>query len=805
MAWRDLLYSINIFRNLEYPYTLLLIIPLIVFLVYFIRKDFIKLKEDDEIKKRRILVQRIIIISRSIIFTLLLIAIATPYVHDNKEVKGDIRLKVLFDNSTSMQLIEQLPQNFFDELKKKVETEVVHVGLKEKSDVGDAVLTNLSPFESILLITDGNINEGSSLSDVAFYAKRINSTINAVSLNTIKDDVAVSLIGPSKVMENVENTFTVHLSKAGKISEVSLTVLVDDRVIIEKTTDKDYFDFKQIFNEGFHKIVVKTNIKDYFTQNNIFYKTVKAVSKPKILYYSTKPSSPILTLLRQVFEVETTSTLPSDTDLRNTLKNYYGLIVNDVNVKDIDSKSEIIDEYLVDGNGMLVIGGENSFNNGRYRNSIFEDLLPVIVGKPGKKPGDINIVIVIDISGSQGAAFGQYKGLDVGKMLAFTVLDNIQTNNYVAVIAFNLEARPVAVPLKYLFEHKNIRDKISSLKDGGGTRIDAGLLYAYSLLQAGAGSKNVILISDGVQPTGKGMVVEAAKLLANDGIKVFTVGVGEKTDENLMIKIADLTNGIYFRATDASRVKLLFGDTEETKPGERPGLFIINKAHFITQGINEIRGTISGFNQVTPKTAARLLVTTTSGEPILTVWRRGLGRVAALSTDDGTNWAGDLLGKDASIIITRTVNWIIGEPDRKEKENINVQDTVIMQPTDLVIKSQKHPTSPEHNFYKIDENTYITTITPVIIGFQEVLGAIFASNYPTEYLEVGMNPQLKSIVEVTGGKVFSKTDYSGISSHVLTRSKRTISINTPLRWPFIVAAIMLFLAEIFIRRYLRKE
>src|SRR3989344_5614010 len=683
MGLLNFLNSINVFKNLEYPYLLLLIIPLAVFSFYILRKDFIKLKEDEDVRRRRVLVQKIVIVSRCLIFLLLLIAIATPYVHQEKTLQGDTRLKILVDNTTSMQLIEQLPNNFFEEIKKKVETEIISVGFREKSDIGDAVLSNLGPFESVLLITDGNVNEGSSLSDVALYAKKLNSTINAVALNTIRDDVAVSVIGPAKVM-----------------------------------------------------------------------------------YYSTKSTSPILTLLRQVFEVETTATLPSGTDLKNALKDFYAIIVNDVSSKDIEDKAAIIDEYLIDGNGMLVIGGGKSFNNGRYKNTVFEDLLPVIVGKPGKKPGDVNIVIVIDISGSTGSAFGAGKAVDVEKMLALTVVDSIEPTNYIAVIAFNTEARPVVVPLKQLFEHKNIKDRIASLVDGGGTRIHAGLLFAHSLLQAGSGSKNVILISDGKQRE-ESLAIEASKLLANDGIKIFTVGVGEKTNEDLMIKMADLSNGIYFRATDASRVKILFGDFEESKQGEKPGLFILNKAHFITQGLDEIKATVSGFNQVAPKTAARLLVTTSNGEPILTVWRRGLGRVAALSTDDGTNWAGDLLGRDASVMITRTVNWIIGEPDRKEKENVNVQDTVVFQPTDLIVKSQNQPTSKDHSFFKIDENNYITTITPIKTGFQEVLGAVFASNYPTEYVEVGMNPQLKSIVEVTGGKMFSKTDYSGMASHVV--------------------------------------
>ena len=52
---------------------------------------------------------------------------------------------------------------------------------------------------------------------------------------------------------------------------------------------------------------------------------------------------------------------------------------------------------------------------------------------------------------------------------------------------------------------------------------------------------------------------------------------------------------------------------------------MVNKNHYITSDL-DINGTITGFNDVTPKPGAQKLVAMTDGKPVLTAWRYGLGR-----------------------------------------------------------------------------------------------------------------------------------------------------------------------------------
>ena len=109
----------------EYPYALFAIIPIMLVLFFLIRKDFVKLVEDALVLKRRKLVQRIMLGTRFVIFMLILIAIASPFIEHEKVIEGDTFLKILIDNSTSMQVLEPFEENIIAELKKKIEVAVL--------------------------------------------------------------------------------------------------------------------------------------------------------------------------------------------------------------------------------------------------------------------------------------------------------------------------------------------------------------------------------------------------------------------------------------------------------------------------------------------------------------------------------------------------------------------------------------------------------------------------------------------------------------------------------------------------------
>ena len=785
------------YAHMEYPWALAFAVIFVPLLFWLLRKEFLLLKESIDVKVQKRKVKRLMYLTRTLIILLLLGAIASPYIQRQHIIDGDAFIELLIDNSTSMALFQDVSQSLASNLEKKTTTEVKVIGSYTTSNIGDSVLSSIKPHGSILLLSDGNANTGADLGDVALFAAKLNATVNAIRLAPIHDDASVEIIGPAKTLENADNKFTVLINRVGNVKAVHVTLTLDGESVYDKVTLESVVSVTRQLPQGNHQLTAKVELSDYFPNNNVFYKTVRVVPQPKILLFTEK-STPLETLLKQLYVVEPTTSLPGD------LSPYYAVVVNDVGAAKLDSSTDVLNDYIADGNGMVVFGGEASFEKGSYRNSVFETLLPVLVGNPEKKPGDIALAIVVDVSGSQGAPFGKFTNTaDFSKAATLEIMRTVKLDTPVALVAFNTQAYLLsdATPV---FGKQNVEELVSRLKWGGGTNIAAGLLKAMQVLGAVSGSKNIVLMSDG-KTQNEGAAYEAARYAANSGIKIYTVGVGPTTNEKTMMDIAELTNGIYFRATDESRLKILFGpvDEQEAKSGKMD-LVVLNKNHFITDNY-EPNATLYGFNQVSPKGAGRLLATTSTGQPILTVWRLGLGRVAAMSTDDGSKWAGNMLASGNSRIITRTVNWAIGDPERKSEAFVDAKDTRLNEPALVTIKSKVPPSAQDVVFYKIDEDVYTGSILPKQVGFQQTAGAEFAVNYEQEFGDLGVNKELEGIVSSTGGRMFDANDVKGIVEHAKTRAKREVNEREYLRWPLVVLAIAIFLLEIFIRRVIRKE
>ena len=104
------------------------------------------------------------------------------------------------------------------------------------------------------------------------------------------------------------------------------------------------------------------------------------------------------------------------------------------------------------------------------------------------------------------------------------------------------------------------------------------------------------------------------------------------------------------------------------------------------------------------------------------------------------------------------------------------------------------------SFIKTDVNFYNAKFNPTRTGFYNFLGADAAVNYRHEFMDLGIDEKFIKLVEQTQGKVFDKDDILGILDFVKEKSKRIKVNRTDFKWPFLVAALILFLVEIGLRR-----
>ena len=251
------------------------------------------------------------------------------------------------------------------------------------------------------------------------------------------------------------------------------------------------------------------------------------------------------------------------------------------------------------------------------------------------------------------------------------------------------------------------------------------------------------------------------------------------------------------------KLKILFGEPKKRNEGESFGLFVIDSSHFITKGL-DLDATLTGYNQVIPKTSANILITTDGGEPALIEWHYGLGKVVTLPVFAGDN-LGELLNEHNSKLISRTINYLIGDPERKKPYFVTIDDTRVNMPSDIYVKSDKIPVAKGLEFLKVDQNTYNAKFTPTQTGFQTMVETTFAVNPPREYQEAGMNKDLPLIVQSTNGQQFKSTDTQAIIDFVRTVSKKTVLEKETYIAPFLFIALIIFLIEISLRRLLEQK
>lgn len=218
------------------------------------------------------------------------------------------------------------------------------------------------------------------------------------------------------------------------------------------------------------------------------------------------------------------------------------------------------------------------------------------------------IILAMDVSGSMRAADVQPSRLQAAQAAAKAFIAELPARTRVGIVAFAATASVVQAPT---LSHEDLVAAIDRFQLQRGTAIGSGLIVALATLfpdaeidlsqllygrqradesKAAIGgstkpkevftpvapgsnaSAAVILLSDGQRTTGPDSL-EAAKMVADRGVRVFTVGVGTKEgetigfegwsmrvrlDEESLKRIAEITRGEYFYAGTAVDLKKIY-------------------------------------------------------------------------------------------------------------------------------------------------------------------------------------------------------------------------------------------------------
>ena len=641
------------------------------------------------------------------------------------------------------------------------------------------IAANLQENGSVVLVSDGQVTQGRSLGSAADLASSLNASVSTVDLETREPERYVTVSGPAKAAAGVESSFLVRVDGTELDENSQLTVTADgEEVLSQEINGSGSVDFSYTFQSvGSHRITATVSGPDTFQQNNVYRKTVRVVQRPKILYVS-RGSYPLRNYLSSLYDVEQAQTIPENLD------EYYAVVIQDQAAQDVGNV-DTLQRFVIDGNGLVVVGGDNSFENGGYEGSSIASMLPVTFGEASA--GSATVVLAIDISGSAES------GMRLQKSIALDALNQLGDENTVGIVAFNYQAYSVAEPQPLAENRGFLEDRIRRLESGGATSISAGLRGAEEMLGGEQGT--VILLSDGQDSVGE--AATAANQLGSRGTRVITIGAGRSVDERTLQRIASQSGGTYFRATETDRLRLFFGGSSRRFEGE--GLTIVDPNSFITSGVT-LESNPAAANDVAIRRGADFLVATSDGTPAVASWRYGLGRVATITAYGSDGTLDGLLEQPDSLLVTKTVNYAIGDPERKSEGVTDVSDTRVGESTTVVFRGRERPQSDAVDFRQTSTGVYQATLTPNETGFNQVLDATYAVNYQSEYGSFGQTGELRSVVQTTGGRQFEPTEAAEIAEFARQESTRVRTLEQSWTWLALLLALLLYFGEIALRR-----
>ena len=217
---------------------------------------------------------------------------------------------------------------------------------------------------------------------------------------------------------------------------------------------------------------------------------------------------------------------------------------------------------------------------------------PQLVGEALPLPvGGRDLVLAIDISGSMEQLDFSGDGrrttrLRVVKEVAGDFIER-RTGDRIGLVLFGSRAY-VQTPLTFDRNTVGIMLREATVGLAGKqTAIGDAIGLAIKRLRKSDNTNRVlILLTDGANTGGTMEPVRAAELAANEGLRIYTIGIGAERisltgqsgtkvltpasdlDENSLFTIADLTGGAYFRAGDTRSLEKIYQRLDELEPTE---------------------------------------------------------------------------------------------------------------------------------------------------------------------------------------------------------------------------------------------
>lgn len=550
---------------------------------------------------------------------------------------------------------------------------------RNHSDLGRALefAGALLPAETqrrVVLLSDGN-DTGSHAVEAAQKLAASGVEVSAVPLrNAEKPEVLVERVVIPRQLKTGEPfdltaNFRSNVATTAKVKVYQNQFMVEQRDITLKPGDNSFTAANQHADGTFVTYEVEVvPAQDTTLENNRAQATATLRGEPRVLVVDPDESRirPLADALRREkiqTETRTAAGLPRTIE---DLQQFDLLALSDISALMLPREQmELYRRWVQEfGGGFLMLGGENSFGVGGYYRTSIEQMLPVRMEHQDRQDvPSVALLIVLDRSGSMTAVVQGQTKISLADQGAVFAMNVLQPRDYFGVIAVDVRCHTV-VPLAQHGNKESLAPKIMAVNaGGGGIYIYTSLVEAFAQLRdIPARIKHVILFSDaadaeekaagemGDGAPGSGSALDLASAMLSSKITTSVVALGLETDRDtaFLRQLAERGNGRFYLTSDATTLPQIFS-TETMKVAqssliEEPFQPMAAGASPIIAGIDWKQAPLLlGYNSTKPKPGADLLLATERGEPLLAVWRYGLGQAAAFTSDAKSRWASEWL------------------------------------------------------------------------------------------------------------------------------------------------------------------
>lgn len=620
----------------------------------------------------------------------------------------------------------------------------------------------------IVLITDGEENLGDSLNEGSIL------NYNNIDLKVLKSDryigeeVQISGMNiPKKLYLNQEFEITVEIysnvKTDAKLSLYSNASLVGHKEIsIEKGSNKFVFvDKAKESGLRAYKAVINA-ASDTITQNNEYSAFTDIAGNPNILLIDDKNDGgrELIKLLEAAnLDVEHIKDTEVPQNL-SKLSQYSSIILSDLSLDNISTSFlSLLKSYVRDyGGGLVVTGGENSYALGGYYKTPLEEVLPVDMEMKinGEVP-NLGLMLVIDKSGSMESEQYGIKKIDIAKEAAIRAVNSLKPKDEIGVIAFD-EAAQWVVELSPSDNEDEIKSYIGTIRAGGGTSIIPALNEAYiALKDSDTKLKHIILLTDGqAESVGYDQLLDN---IIDAGITISTVAVGRDSDVNLLEWIANTGKGRYYFVEEVSTIPQIF--TKETFLASKA--YINNRRftpnisypHEIINPLIEGIPSLDGYIGASVKERAFEILTSDTGDPILSAWQYGLGRSVAWTSDINGKWSSEyLLSQSGNELIKNIVEWTF---PTASNSNISIETKTIGEEEEIIVRNIGE--------FETEYKTKATIIAPDLSLYEIELDAISPGEYHGKFPISQKGVYIAKISQYKDNEIVNAGNYGIVSNY----------------------------------------